>query len=78
MHLKKLANILIKLRNISLVVAHKGRHKLQDKWEPEEYVVIEQPIAGKPVYKVQPVNGDNITQNFTEEFTITTWSEIRT
>ena len=42
------------------IVAHKGRHKLQDKWEPEEYVVIEQPIAGTPVYKVKPVNGDNI------------------
>ena len=42
------------------VVAHKGRHKLQDKWEPEDYVVIEQPIAGTPVYKVQPVNGGNI------------------
>ena len=42
------------------VVAHKGRHKLQDKWKPEEYVVIEQPIAGTPVYKVQPVNGGNI------------------
>ena len=42
------------------VVAHKGRHKLQDKWEPEEYVVIEQPIAGTPVYKVQHVNGGNI------------------
>ena len=41
-------------------VAHKGRHKLQDKWEPEEYVVIEQPIAGTPVYKIQPVNGGNI------------------
>ena len=42
------------------VVFHKGRHKLQDKWEQEEYVVIEQPIAGSPVYKVQPVNGGNI------------------
>ena len=42
------------------IVAHKGRHKLQDKWEPEEYVVVEQPIAGTPVYKVQPVTGDNI------------------
>ena len=29
-------------------------------WEPEEYVVIEQSIAGTPVYKVQPVNGGNI------------------
>ena len=40
------------------IVAHKGRHKLQDKWEPEEYV--EQPIAGTPVYRVQPVTGGNI------------------
>ena len=42
------------------IVAHKGRHKLQDRWEPEEYVVIEQPITGTPVYKVKPVNGNNI------------------
>ena len=33
---------------------------MQDKWEPEEYAVIEQPIAGTPVYRVQPVNGGNI------------------
>ena len=42
------------------IVAHKGRHKLQDKWEPEEYVVVEQPIAGTSVYKVQLVTGGNI------------------
>ena len=42
------------------IVAHKSRHKIQDKWEPEEYVVVEQPIAGTPVYKVQPVTGGNI------------------
>ena len=42
------------------IVAHKGKHKLQDKWEPEEYVVVEQPIAGTPVYRVQPVTGGNI------------------
>ena len=42
------------------IVAHKGRHKLQDRWEPEEYVVIGQPIAGTPVYKVKPVNGSNV------------------
>ena len=42
------------------IVAHKGRHKLQDKWEPEEYVVVEQPIAETPVYRVQPVTGGNI------------------
>ena len=42
------------------IVAHKGRHKLQDKWEPEECVVVEQPIARTPVYRVQPVTGGNI------------------
>ena len=42
------------------IVAHKGRHKLQDKWEPEEHVVVEQPIAGTPVYRIQPVIGGNI------------------
>ena len=42
------------------IVAHKGRHKLQDKWKAEEYVVVEQPIAGTPVYRVQPVTGGNI------------------
>ena len=41
------------------IVAHKGTHKLQDKWEPEEYVVVEQPIAGTPVYRVQPVTRGN-------------------
>ena len=42
------------------IVAHKGRYKLQDTWEPEEYAVVEQPIAGTPVYRVQPVTGGNI------------------
>ena len=42
------------------IVAHKSRHKIQVKWEPEEYVVIEQPNAGTPMHKVQPVTGDNI------------------
>ena len=42
------------------IVAHKSRHKIQHKWEPEEYVVLEQPIAGTQVYKVQPVTTGNI------------------
>ena len=33
---------------------------MQDKWEPEEYIVVEQPIAETPVYRVQPVTGGNI------------------
>ena len=34
-------------------VAWKGRHKIQNKWEPSEYVVIEQPNLKIPVYKVK-------------------------
>ena len=42
------------------IVAHKTRHKIQDKWESEEYIVIEQPIPGKPVYRVRPVTGTKV------------------
>ena len=42
------------------IVAHKARHKIQDKWESEEYTVIEQPIPGTPVYRVRPVTGTKV------------------
>ena len=42
------------------IVAHKARHKIQDKWESEEYVVIEKPIPGTPVYRVRPVTGTKV------------------
>ena len=35
-------------------VAWKGRHKIQNKWEPEEYVVLDQPNRSVPVYKAKP------------------------
>ena len=41
-------------------VAHKARHKIQDKWESEEYIVLEQPIPGTPVYRVRPVTGTKV------------------
>ena len=41
-------------------VAHKARYKIQDKWESEEYIVIEQPIPGTPVYRVRPVTGTKV------------------
>ena len=37
--------------------AWKGRHKIQDKWENEEYQVVCQPTAGIPVYTVKSVAG---------------------
>ena len=42
------------------IVAHKARHRIQDKWESEEYIVIEQPIPGTPVYRVRPVTGTKV------------------
>ena len=42
------------------IVAHKARHKIQGKWESEEYIVIEQPIPGTPVYRVRPVTGTKV------------------
>ena len=41
-------------------VAWKGRHKIQDKWEPNEYVVIEQPNLKVPVYKVKSLEDEKI------------------
>ena len=59
---KSIRGLQLQEKDIVLVkiVAHKGIHKLQDKWEPEEYEVVEQPIAGTPIYRVQPVTGGNI------------------
>ena len=42
------------------IVAHKARHKIQDKWESEEYIVLEQPIPGTLVYRVRPVTGTKV------------------
>ena len=41
-------------------VAWKGRHKIQNKWEPSEYVVIEQPNLKVPVYKVKSLEEEKI------------------
>ena len=37
--------------------AWKGRHKIQDRWESDEYQVIGQPNPGFPVYEVKCVAG---------------------
>ena len=42
------------------IVAHKARHKIQDKWESKEYIVLGQPIPGTPVYRVRPVTGTKV------------------
>ena len=37
--------------------AWKGKHKIQDKWESDDFQVIGQPTPGIPVYKVMCVTG---------------------
>ena len=45
--------------NLVLVkqTAWKGRHKIQDCWEEEEYQVVDQPTPGVPVYVVKSIAG---------------------
>ena len=47
------------IRDLVLVnkTAWKGRHKIQDKWESDEYQVIGQPNPGIPVYEIKSVVG---------------------
>ena len=54
---KKLKGTQLQIDDLVLVkrVAWKGRHKIQNKWEPEVYVVLEQPNKSVTVYKVKPV-----------------------
>ena len=40
--------------------AWKDKHKIQDRWESDEYQVIGQPTPCNPVYKVQCVAGGRI------------------
>ena len=35
----------------------KGRHKIHDRWESEEYLVVDHPTPGVPVYTVKDVAG---------------------
>ena len=37
-------------------LAFKGRHKISGKWDKDPYVVIDIPIAGIPVFKIQKVS----------------------
>ena len=37
--------------------AWKGRHKIQDRWESDEYQVIGQPTPGTPVYEMKCIAG---------------------
>ena len=59
---KKIKGTQLRVNDIVLVkrVAWKGRHKIQNKWEPSEYVVIEQPNLKVPVYRVKSLEDNKI------------------
>ena len=38
-------------------LAFRGRHKLENRWENEEYTVVEQPDTGVPVYRLKNQSG---------------------
>ena len=59
---RKIKGSQLKENDIVLVkrVAWKGRHKIQNKWEPSEYVVMEQPNLKVPVYKVKSLEDEKI------------------
>jgi hypothetical protein len=42
------------------VNAFRGRHKLQDRWEQDEYIIIGQPHVDMPVYQVRPIVGGKL------------------
>ena len=54
---KKIKGSQLQIDDLVLVkrVAWKGRHKIQNKWEPDEYVVVAQSNKNVPVYKVKPI-----------------------
>ena len=54
---KKIKGTQLQINDLVLVkrVAWKGRHKIQNKWEPEEYLILSQPNKSIPVYKVKHV-----------------------
>ena len=59
---KKIKGSQLQVNDIVLVkrVAWKGRHKIQNKWEPSEYIVIEQPNLKVPVYRVKSLEDNKI------------------
>ena len=53
--------VLLKPNDVVLVrkISHTGKHKIQNRREDEEYIIVSQAYSAIPVYIVQPVVGVN-------------------
>ena len=56
---KKEKFVLLEPNDVLLVrkMSHTGKHKIQNRWEDEEYIIVSQPNSAIPLYIVQPVVG---------------------
>ena len=56
---RKAKFVIVEPNDVVLVrkMSHTGKHKIQNRWEDEEYIIVSQPNSGVPVYIVQPVVG---------------------
>ena len=56
---RKAKFVLLEPNDVVLVrkMSHTGKHKIQNRWEDEEYIIVSQPNSDKPLYIVQPVVG---------------------
>ena len=54
---KKVKGSQLQVDDLVLVkrVAWNGTHKIQNKWEPDEYVVVSQTNKNVPVYNMKPI-----------------------
>ena len=41
--------------------------KIDNKWNPSPYVIVEIPKDGLPVYKVKPERGEGVAESGTQE-----------
>ena len=56
---RKAKFVLLEPNDVVLVrqMSYTGKHKIQNRWKDEEYIIVSQPNSAIPVYIVQPVVG---------------------
>ena len=57
---RKAKFVLLEPNDVVLIMklSHTGKHKIQNRWKDEEYIIVSWPNSATPVYIVHPVVGD--------------------